>query len=347
MIYLEKSHMHEENIEYVEQYLRENRQFPIEQLIATLKEVGYHAEDIEAAQARLADEDAESAGAPVESLGSQDFVQPTTAPVAEQPALEPVSVETLKHTLSPEKKSEHPAILWWVLGGCSVLGLAAVAYFLLLPDPVAEPVIPDPKPSSVVTQSEPAPVVKPSLGDILAPHVGLVNQGDYRFSVKADRTQEGATPSMEEYIVYMKKGDVVRAEFSVAPNIAYILKNGKVFEVNTEKKEFREYDLTLAPGLLIADRVKNDFLALEAIFRRSASGDISWVEQPGSLYADSEIESEQTVRVRIDPVSRLISEISTRSSAGEAWRIISLTTSPVPNIDELMRFPLEYKKMTL
>ncbi|MBP5993993.1 MAG: hypothetical protein KA731_03760, partial [Candidatus Moranbacteria bacterium] len=69
--------------------------------------------------------------------------------------------------------------------------------------------------------------------------------------------------------------------------------------------------------------------------------------QSGSVYADSQTESEQMIRVRLDGATRMLTEISTRTSAGEAWRIVSLSASPAANIDELMRFPLEYQKMTL
>ena len=352
MIYLKKSHMHEENIEYIEQYLRENSQFPLEQLIATLKEAGYHVEDIEAAQTSLTagTSEPQSAGSPVESLGSESFTPSSVAPSVEQPAPQSVAVETLQHTMSPERQPKHLAILWWGIGACLVCVLAAVAYFFLLPDPVAPATAPEPVSAApAVTEPVPVPVseTKPMLGDVLAPHVALMSQGDYRVAIKADRVKVDAAPAMEEYTAYTRKGEVVRAEFSATPTALSILKNGKVFEIDTAKKEFREYDPMLAPGMAIADRMKADFRTIDTVVQRSKSGDIVWVEQSGSVYADSQTESEQMIRVRLDGATRMLTEISTRASAGEAWHIISLSTSPAANIDELMRFPLEYKKMTL
>ena len=334
--------MHEENIEYIEQYLRENSQFPLEQLITTLKEAGYHVEDIEAAQTRLtaSTSGSESAESPVESLGSESFTPSSVAPSVEQPALQPVAVETLQHTMSPERQPKHLAILWWGIGACLICGLVAVAYFFLLPDPVAPPTTPEPV-------SAPASETKPMLGDVLAPHAALMSQGDYRVVIKADRIKDDAVPAMEEYAVYTHKGEVVRAEFSATPTALSILKNGKVFEIDTAKKEFREYDPMLAPGMAIADHMKADFRTIDTVVQQSKSGDIVWVEQSGSVYADSQTESEQMIRVRLDGATRMLTEISTRVSAGEAWRIISLSASPAANIDELMRFPLEYQKMTL
>lgn len=344
--------MHEENIEYIEQYLRENSQFPLEQLIATLKEAGYHVEDIEAAETRLAvgTSEPESVGSPVESLGSESFTPSSVAPSVEQPVLQPVAVETLQHTMSPERQSKHLAILWWGIGACLICGLAAVAYFFLLPDPVAPSTTPEPvsaSPAAIEPVSEPASEVKPMLGDVLAPHAALMSQGDYRVSIKADRIKGDTVPAMEEYIVYARKGEVVRAEFSATPTALSILKNGKVFEIDTAKKEFREYDPMLTPGMAIADHMKADFRTIDTVVQRSKSGDIVWVEQSGSVYADSQTESEQMIRVQLDGATRMLTEISTRASAGEAWRIISLSASPAANIDELMRFPLEYQKMTL
>nr|MBP7695936.1 hypothetical protein [Candidatus Moranbacteria bacterium] len=142
-------------------------------------------------------------------------------------------------------------------------------------------------------------------------------------------------------------GEVVRAEFLATPTALSILKNGKVFEIDTAKKAFREYDPMLAPGMAIADRMQADFRAIDTVVQQSKSGYIVWVEQSGSVYADSQTESEQMIRVRLDGATRMLTEISTRTSAGEAWRIVSLSASPAANIDELMRFPLEYQKMTL
>ncbi len=349
MVYLKKSHMHEENIEYIEQYLQENSQFPLEQLIATLEEAGYHTEDIQAAQARLvsgANEEPESVGSPTESLGSESFTPSPVVPSVEQPALEPVKVETLQHTMSPEKKPKFRVILLWIAGGCVVLGLAATAYFLSLPEPAVEPVAALPAPATAEAIPEPIVETKPSLGDILAPHAALMSQGDYRVSIKADRMKDGVL-SMEEYAAYMRRGEIVRAEFLATPTVASILKNGKVFEINIEKKEFREYDPSLAPGMAIVDRMKADFQVIESVMQRSKSGEITWVERSGSVYADSETDAEQTLRVRLDPASRMLVEISTRSSASEAWKIISVAAMPITGIDELMRFPMDYKKMTL
>ncbi len=344
--------MHEENIEYIEQYLRENSQFPIEQLIATLKEAGYHVEDIEAAQARLTADtsEPESAESSVESLGSESFTPSSVTPSVEQPALQPVAVETLQHTMSPERQPKRMMALWLGIGACLVCGLAAVTYFFLLPDPVAPPTAPEPV-SAAPAVAEPMPVpvseTKPTLGDVLAPYATLMSQGDYRMAIKADRVKSDAVPTMEEYTAYTRKGEVVRAEFSATPTAISILKNGKVFEIDTAKKQFREYDPMLAPGMAIADRMKTDFQTIDTIVQRSKSGGIVWVEQSGSTYADSEIESEQRLRVRLDGTTRMLTEISIRTSAEEAWRIISLSASPATNIDELMRFPLEYQKMTL
>lgn len=343
--------MHEENIEYIVQYLHENSQFPLEQLISTLKEAGYHAEDIAAAQERLASGTSKSevAESPVESLGSESFTPASVTPSIGQSALEPVAVETLQHTMSPERKPKHTALLWLGVGTVLVCGLAAAAYFFLLSEPTVPPAAAEPVSAAPTAPLVTAPVAEtqPMLGDVLAPHVVLMSQGDYRMVIKADRVKGDAAPSMEEYTAYVRRGEVVRAEFTATPTAVSILKNGKVFEIDTAKKEFREYDPMLAPGMAIADRMKTDFRTIDALVQQSKSGAIVWVEQPGSAYADSQIESEQKVRVRLDPATRMLTEISTRPSTGEAWRIISLSAMPVSGIDELMRFPLEYVKMTL
>ena len=125
------------------------------------------------------------------------------------------------------------------------------------------------------------------------------------------------------------------------------MKNGKAFSIDTAKKEFEEYGLASPQGMALSEQANTDWRTLDTWVTRSAAGDIAWVQHPDGTYVDNATDGLETVRIKLDPATHTVSEISTRSGTEGAWvwRTESLMVSPVTHIDELMRFPLEYKKM--
>lgn len=342
--------MHEENIQYIRQYLRENAQFPIEQLIETLQSAGYHAEDIMAARAPEIEEETADSDVPVESLGSEHFSQQVVNDPPSQKAV-PASISVGTSQPRAGSRFSRTSFLWWGAGLLGVAAMASAAYvFISARAPASnEDMIAQEAPSMENQTSETAQTEQKmdekevSAGDILVPFRTSFYQRDFKVSV---RGTDAATPDiLKEYTVYIRKGEVVRAEFASVPNKVSIMKNNKVFEIDTAKKEFHEYPAGTGQAKEISDRAIADIDTLDMLTEQSFSGDIDWSVRPGLTYVNSADEGAETIRVTLDPSDQMVTGIATRSSQDATWHTVSFTFTPVSDIDTLMRFPLDYKKL--
>lgn len=343
--------MHEENINYIRQYLKENSQFPMEQLVATLRDSGYHTEDILAAQSPEVEETNVEPVLLDRSLGSENFSQPTVESSPEQKMAVAASVDVLQpKTTSRFSKT---SLIWWGAGLVVVMALAAVVYVFVFAhtpasstDMVEQVVSPAKDPSSMTSSEDQADTKMAKqenmVGDILAPFGKSFYEGDFKAVV---RGTDAATPdALKEYTLYTKKGVVVRAEFTSLPNRISIMKNNKVFDIESAKKVFHEYADGTPEAQAISDRAINDIDALDALTEQSFSGDIHWNARAGLVYVNSPDEGAETIRVTLDPTSQMVSEMAVRSSSDAAWHTVAFTFSPSSDIDSLVRFPLDYKK---
>lgn len=348
--------MHEENIQYIEEYLKENHQFPLDQLLATLRESGYHEDDIVAAQERMKNEAIAPVSSPtgVEALGTERF--DGMAPVSHPETGVTASVTT---PLVSGKTSRAPHsfafFAWWLIGIVVILGgVGGGILYWMVPREAAQERVVDPQslvseetlaPENTSEDTMASPSDLPEAGDIFETHVRTLHQGDYRVTIlhqKSDTPQSGETEHL-----YLQKGAVVRMEVLIEPVQTIILKNGKAFVLSPAKKEFHEYVVTTPEGQGEVDRAERAMETLQSLQTKSLQGDIRWYQQTDGTYTDHVTEEASTIRVALDPVTSLVREIGVRLVPTDlVWQTQSFTWEPVTNIEELLRFPLDYRKIT-
>lgn len=187
--------------------------------------------------------------------------------------------------------------------------------------------------------------------------------GDYRVVIT------GTKGSPEPF--YFEHGQLVRVG---DPNdglkkIDSIIKNGRLFVVDTDKKTFKSFDVQTEPGKTIVESLKL-LSFLDPFLETVKKDNFTWsnldenevqisnrherVEGSGYLanqmlkidYGKGMIES-IAIKLFLDPTSNLITTIlSSRevTTASSIWGVTRFQFEPISNIEEIKKFPMDYKQ---
>jgi len=149
---------------------------------------------------------------------------------------------------------------------------------------------------------------------------------------------------------YFKHGVFVRMGDEIAKT-HFIYKSGKVFVITPAAKTFKEFDVLKAPW----DKLSGDsFTLIVPLARDTTDGKVLWNKESENMYvtkgewnmqSDDGSVTPVDVRVSVNPQTKLIDTVYLRDNKnGGTWEQLDFKYRVVNNIDDLMRFPLDYTK---